>query len=208
MSEDFFGDLGKSIFKTTQNAVDRTSNFFESTKINAQISAEQKEIEKLYSAIGEYVTRKYEAKDEIFPDDELRSRIEAVHARLGKLLELKQALAGAKGMKICTSCQELIANDMAFCPKCGAPVPVEEEEDLSDYEQLPPVEAAPEVPKIEELPDDDISVIDDLDDLTDAELSAVEEIDDLAHVEISDAGFTTLDDVESSNAAAENGTNE
>ena len=177
MSEDFFGDLGKSIFKTTQSAVDRTSNFFESTKINAQISTEQKEIEKLYCRIGEYVTRKYEAKDEIFPDDELRSQIETVHARLGKMLELKQALAGAKGMKICTSCQELIAPQMAFCPNCGAPVPVED--DITDDEPILPDENVQEIREIEEIPEDDSSVIDDLED-------------------IMESGFTTLDDVESS----------
>ena len=52
MSDDFFGDLGKSISRVTQKAVGRTGELFETTKINAQISGEQREIEKLYAKIG------------------------------------------------------------------------------------------------------------------------------------------------------------
>ena len=43
MADDFFGELGKSISRATQQAVDRTGDFFERTKITAQITGEQKE---------------------------------------------------------------------------------------------------------------------------------------------------------------------
>ena len=53
MAEDFFGALGKKISKVTQSAVDKTSSLVETTKINSQITAEQKEIDKLKRQVVE-----------------------------------------------------------------------------------------------------------------------------------------------------------
>ena len=136
MSEDFFGDLGKSISKATQQAVDRTSTFFESTKISARISGEQKEIEKLYQNIGESVYRQVQA-GKFAPASDIKAVIDEIKGHENQIDAFKQNLANVKGMKVCPNCKEVIPSDVAFCPKCGAPTPIAKE--------VKPAEAEPEV---------------------------------------------------------------
>lgn len=143
MSDDFFSDLGKSITKATQSAVDLTNSLIESTKINAQIGGVNKEIEKLYQRIGEAVCLRF-ADDESPLGEEIISMIEEVRTHRGKILSLRETLAAVQGKKVCPVCTEIIAADVAFCPKCGAPTPVKEEEDLFQDEDASGEEAAEE----------------------------------------------------------------
>ncbi len=133
MSDDFFGDLGKNISKYTQRAVTRTGNLVETAKINAQISAEEKEIDKLMRKIGEAVYREKTGKAEM-SEKSLEEIIDEINKHKEQAAEYKQNLARVRGMRICTSCGELIPKDVAYCPHCGAPVPVEGEEAASDEE--------------------------------------------------------------------------
>ena len=140
MSDDFFGDLGKSISRVTQKAVGRTGELFETTKINAQISGEQREIEKLYAKIGAVVYRKI-ANGTMEADEDIAPIVDDIRAHAGQLASRRKALAGVKRMRVCPACGELIATDVAFCPKCGTPVVVDapaalkkaEEEDDDEY---------------------------------------------------------------------------
>ncbi len=141
MSEDFFGDLGKSISKYTQTAVDKANVVFESTKITAQISTENREIEKLYQKIGEIVVRRA-ADGTMDLDSELKNCVEEIQTHNSQILTYKKQLADVKGMKICPSCKELIPKNVAFCPKCGAPTEIEPEEPKEEKkEEAPAVDA-------------------------------------------------------------------
>ncbi len=131
MSEDFFGDLGKSISRYTQNAVDKTSTFFEATKISAQISTEQKEIDKLYQKIGETVYRRAESR-QMQLDDDLAAFVEEIRSHREQISSRRKDLADVKGKKVCPSCGELIPREVAFCPKCGAPSPADEDREEAD----------------------------------------------------------------------------
>ena len=125
MAEDFFRDLGKSLTKVTRSAVTRTGTLVETTKLNTRISAEQKEIDRLYLQIGELVFRARE--DGVSPDEaELENLTGEIRERRDVIWELKENLASAKGMKLCTKCRELMDAGAAFCPKCGEPAPAEE----------------------------------------------------------------------------------
>lgn len=140
MSDDFFGDLGKSISRVTQQAVNRTGDLFETTKINAQISGEKREIEKLYAKIGAIIYRKV-SNGTMEADEDIAAIIDDIRAHAGQLASRRKALAGVKRMRVCPACGELIATDVAFCPKCGTPVVVnppalseeEVEEEDDDY---------------------------------------------------------------------------
>ena len=139
MSDDFFGDLGKSISRVTQKAVNRTGDLFETTKINAQISGERREIEKLYAKIGAIIYRKI-ANGTMEADEDIAQIVDDIRAHAGQLASRRRALAGVKRMRVCPACGELIASDVAFCPKCGTPVvvdspaiPEDVEEEDDDY---------------------------------------------------------------------------
>lgn len=141
MSEDFFGDLGKSISRYTKKAVDKTSTMVEGAKISAQISAEHREIDKLYQKIGENVYRKAVEKT-IDLDDDLNAFVDEIRQRKEKTNSLKKDLADVRGQKVCPNCGELIPKEVAFCPKCGAPAPTAADEATDGEETESSKEAA------------------------------------------------------------------
>ena len=193
MSEDFFGDLGKSISRATQNAVGRTSTFFESTKISALISSEQKELDKLYQMVGETVVNNVGDAGIVELDEEIRELISEIRISQGRIHELKTELAGVRGMKVCPACHELVPAEGAFCPQCGEAMPVEEENasaaggaaDGMLLTEIP--EETPIVPHtVPEESEDELFVLELGEDIDiDAEMERMGEIQ-----------FTTLDDVE------------
>ncbi|MCR5294296.1 MAG: zinc ribbon domain-containing protein [Lachnospiraceae bacterium] len=149
MAEDFFGELGRSISRATREAVDRTGVFVEAAKITAQITGQQKEVEKLYQKIGEMVYKKYR-NGQYQPEPELLPLMDEIRSRSSQMSSMKKNLAEVRSMKLCPNCGELIQMEVAFCPKCGTPTPIaskkaslekkkrEEEQELS----LPPTEEA------------------------------------------------------------------
>lgn len=177
MAEDFFGALGKKISKATQSAVDKTSSLVETTRINSQISGEQKEIDKILQEIGRVVFNKVNA-GELSPGEEESALIEKIHGHEDKIREFRQNLASVKGMKICPECEELIALDVAFCPKCGAPTPV---------------------PKAEEVPIE----AEEGQNLTEAMEEAVEEAADAASAAAAEAADCACEAAEAAGEAAE-----
>ena len=141
MSDDFFGDLGKSISRVTQGAVGRTNVLIESTKLSAQISASQKEIEKILQDIGAQICR--EASDGSYtPSEAVAALIDSVRSHESVIDGYRQSLARLKGQKVCPACGELIPPEVAFCPRCGAPTPLTSPEKPVE---LPDVEMSPEV---------------------------------------------------------------
>ena len=118
MSEDFFGDLGRSITRTAQRAVGRTGSLIETTKINAQITAEQKELDYLYGILGEWA---YDliAKEKLTPDEAAKDLADDIEAHRGKLSQLRTELADLKGLQLCPFCGGEIEKNAQFCPKCG-----------------------------------------------------------------------------------------
>ncbi|MBQ6546049.1 MAG: zinc ribbon domain-containing protein [Lachnospiraceae bacterium] len=138
MSEDFFGDLGRSITRATQRAVGRTGSLIETTKLNAQITGEQKELEYLYGILGEWA---YDliSKGKLVPDEAAKDLASDIGVRREKLSELREDLAGLRGMKLCPYCSGEIEKDAQFCPKCGRmlsgeAVKAEEEEEQETAE--------------------------------------------------------------------------
>lgn len=121
MSDDFFGDLSKSISRATQSAVGKTNVLIESTKLSSQISGEQKEIDKLFRSIGEIVYAK-SATGELVISEEVTGLVDEIRNHKSAIFAMKKNLAEVKGMKVCPQCREIISSDVAFCPKCGAPI--------------------------------------------------------------------------------------
>ena len=127
MAEDFFGDLSKSRSSAAQQAVDKTSTFFESQKMGVQIQTAQREIDRLYLKIGAAVAK--EAKEEGFAVSEaVQALLDEVGAQEDKIAGLKKGIARIRGQRICPECGSTIDAEHAYCPKCGAAVPVEEPE--------------------------------------------------------------------------------
>lgn len=133
MAGNFFGDLGKSVTKAVRKAADQTGSALESAKLNAKIGTARKEIDKLCRQIGEEVySRIAEGEEPVGP--EVMSCVEDIRAQKDRIRSLRESLAAVQGRKVCPACGDIIASDVAFCPRCGAPVPVMDEEDLFEAE--------------------------------------------------------------------------
>lgn len=142
MADDFFSTLGKSISKYTQKAVESTGTFVESTKISTQIAGEKKGIDQEYQKIGEIVYRRI-SRGEFEADEELKKLAEGIDVHRDKMNTLKEQLADVKGQQICPNCGELIPKDVAFCPKCGAPTEIKEEEPKQEEAEDKEADAKP-----------------------------------------------------------------
>lgn len=138
MAEDFFGELGRSISRATRQAYDKTSVFVESTKISAQLSSQQREIEKLYQKIGENIYKKVR-QGEYEPDAEVMLVVEEIRKRQGQMSSMRKNLAEVRNMKVCPSCGELIQAEVAFCPKCGTPTPLTTRKNVTDKSKKPEI---------------------------------------------------------------------
>lgn len=142
MADDFFSTLGKSISKYTQKAVESTGTFVESTKISTQISGEKRAIDQEYQKIGEIIYRRI-GRGEFEADEDLKKLAEGIDVHRDKMNTLKEQLADVKGQQICPNCGELIPKDVAFCPKCGAPTEIKDEESKTEEAEDKEVDAKP-----------------------------------------------------------------
>ena len=129
MAEDFFGAIGKFFARAAVGAADKTSSMMEKSKINSQITGERKEIETLCQQIGESVLERA-AAGEIQLSERENLLMEEINVHQNRIREFRKVMAGLRNMKICPACESLIAIDVAFCPKCGAPTPVPEPEEV------------------------------------------------------------------------------
>lgn len=147
MSEDFFVDLGRTISKAANEVVDKTGEFFESTKIKAQISTEEKSVEKAYRDIGEIIYKQHMEGQPV--SEEVAKICDDILSHEDRIRSFRTELANLKGMKICPACSEKVPKDVAFCPKCGVAMPVEEPEaaaeDIVETVEAAAADAAEEV---------------------------------------------------------------
>lgn len=140
MSEDFFNDLGKTITKAANDAVDKTTEFFEATKMKAQIAGEGKSIEKNYRDIGEIIYKLYMEGTPV--TDEVAKICDDVQAHEDHIKSLRKDLASLKGMNLCRACEEMVDKAAAFCPKCGSSMAQEKaKEDVKEDDIIETVEA-------------------------------------------------------------------
>ncbi len=142
MSEDFFGDLGKTITKVTQRAVGKTGSMIESSRINSLIAQEEALLREKEIALG----KRYYAlirDGAAAADEESAPLVSETGEILDRLLDLRKELAEVRGMKVCPACTELVPPDSTFCPKCGAPMkePAEEDGGEGSAEENPGADA-------------------------------------------------------------------
>ena len=154
MSEDFFGDLGRSITRATKKAATRTGSLIETTKINAQITGEIKGMEALVAEIGSLIVHRLE-NGQMNEDEGLAPLMEGIRAHKEAVRTYRLELAAIRGMEVCPSCGELVEQGALFCPHCGCAMtdsaPEAEPEEDTPEENAPEETAAEE--SAQEAPD-------------------------------------------------------
>ena len=125
----FFEDLTRKAKDVAAVAADKARETTEKTKLSMAIASEQREMEKSYRMIGEWMINEFEGE---LPEG-VQALAEAVTASKARIAELeeKKAAVGAETaetetapaepeLRVCPVCGN--ASDSRFCPKCGAPL--------------------------------------------------------------------------------------
>ncbi len=91
-------------------------------RLNGVISEKRREVERLYSAVGEAYYEKHKDDSEA-ETPELLSQINAL---AGEIDAAKQDIEKIKRLEKCPSCGADLVGDSAFCHKCGTAIVREE----------------------------------------------------------------------------------
>ncbi len=114
----FLENIGKKIGETAQAAAKKSSEIVETTKLNANINAEEDKIQKLYHQMGKSAYQKFTETGDI--DDYLREACEQIISHEQNIKALKEKIAEVKGIKSCVGCGAEMERAQVFCSKCGA----------------------------------------------------------------------------------------
>lgn len=125
---DFMGQVEKTV-----NLVAKKANEVkEISKIKYSVYDLNNDVKKLYSEIGKSVFE--ELRESMALTEDIRMKCEILEAKLAKIEALKEkekAVRSAKGMLRCAVCGEDCAEDLNFCPVCGASLAEEFEGEVS-----------------------------------------------------------------------------
>ena len=121
-------DLSKKLSEVAQTTVQVSKELVGSAKATLAISAEEREIEKAYRALGQWY---YSTKGE--NPEEAAEFMETVDTSLRKIREIRQEAEAAKTaasqpvpMIACPACGTMMEEGTRFCPSCGAMMPTPE----------------------------------------------------------------------------------
>jgi ribosomal protein L40E len=121
----FFENLGKK----AGEAVKKSGELVEITKINMNISSEEGKIQKIYTQIGKKVYESFCSTGET--NEDFAEDCNAIKEHEKTIAELKEKIMELKNIKICTGCGAEMDRAAMFCAKCGAkqevPQPVQPE---------------------------------------------------------------------------------
>lgn len=116
---EFFKGLGNKISQTSQDAIKKTKEIADATKLNGEISAEEKKICGIYQNIGQ----KYYELHGDEPDGEFIEFINEIKESLDKIELAKEEIQRLKGKRNCSNCGAEHEIDTLFCSKCGFKMP-------------------------------------------------------------------------------------
>lgn len=148
MLQEFMENLGKNVSETAETFGKKTETFLEIQKLKTQIHTAKREIAQNFEELGEMVYRRYKAGEET--DEHVKAVCEDITELKAEIASYKEEISRYRGENVCPGCGAGVPKEAAFCMKCGAPMPVEEE----DVVEEPAAEEPQEEPE-EDITEDD-----------------------------------------------------
>ena len=139
----FFEQLGKKLSDAGQGVAQQTKKLAEITKINGQISEEEKKISRLYGEIGKAY---YENHKEDPEAEELQS-IQQITEAFAQIEQYRDQLCQVKGIAKCPNCGAEVPSESMFCNACGAKMPAPAPKETQPAGKFCPACGAPVLPE-------------------------------------------------------------
>ena len=112
----FFNDLRRRVTASGQNAIQKTKDMTEISKLNSLISEREQSIDAACLRIGKlYAELHREDFEPGFAED-----IASIAHDEEKIAELRARIMGIRGTALCVSCGSEIPASAAYCENCGA----------------------------------------------------------------------------------------
>lgn len=115
----FLDGISKKLAQAGQDAMQKTKNFADSTKLSGMIADEEKNINALYPQIG----RAYYELHKHDPEHALSELVAAVNDAFDRIEQLKEQIDAINGMQKCPRCGANVPEGGMFCNSCGAKMP-------------------------------------------------------------------------------------
>lgn len=115
---DFFNKVTRKISSGATVVANKTKDIAGTTKINFQISEDEKEIEDLFNKLG----KKYYEENGKAVAPEYKEIVDQITGLYEKVDIAKAELQRLKGVTVCESCGAELPEGTKFCPKCGTKV--------------------------------------------------------------------------------------
>lgn len=114
----FFDSISKKVTQAGAEAVKKTKEVAEATKLSLAIDSEKRQLDDLYKELGQ----KYYETCGGAPAEELAEIVGRIKAQCDKIAGLEDQLRILRGQDKCPHCGKIIATGAKFCPNCGGKI--------------------------------------------------------------------------------------
>ncbi|MDD3277348.1 MAG: zinc ribbon domain-containing protein [Lachnospiraceae bacterium] len=125
-TNDFFGNLGKTLSETAKTVGEKTDEFIAIQKLRSQQNTLENEVKKNFKDVGEMIYQRF-IGGEAFPE-EISEICQEIMKLQSDIAECRETIAAKKGFSVCPACGANVPKESAFCMKCGSPMPEPDKE--------------------------------------------------------------------------------
>lgn len=112
----FFEEIGKHITQAGQGVAQQTKNLTDTARLNAAVSEKEKQIQKLYTQIGQAYYERWDGETDALESEKMK-QIRTLQAEID---QCKKDMNQIKGVRECPNCHAEIKEGNRFCNYCGA----------------------------------------------------------------------------------------
>lgn len=110
--------LSSAVLESAKTISSKSSNMVEISKMNLSIRKREKEIEKLFIEIGEYVYIQLQRK-QIITAEEIQIQLKRIGYLQQDVDTLEKLLFKIQDIRACDYCKEVFDQSVSYCPFCG-----------------------------------------------------------------------------------------
>ncbi len=118
----FLDDLSRKLTQVGQEAASQTKVFAETTRINAKISDEERQLNAMFMQLG----RNYFDANKDDPTAAFADTINNIKDAIHRIEVYRGDIRRARGMVTCPNCGSEVSSNVQFCSYCGSKMPVQE----------------------------------------------------------------------------------